>query len=188
MNFSGPWLDSFGRPELGGCWLVWGGSGHGKTRFALALCKYLTNFGRVGYNSLEEGLSLSLQKAVKSTGMVAVAKRFILLDKEPINELRLRLQRPKSPDIIVIDSIQYSGLNKDTAKALVDEFPRKLFVFISHADGKNPAGRTAGAIRFHANVKLFVEGYRITQPVSRYADGACAPFIIWEEGAAKYGE
>ncbi len=186
MGFSGAWLDSFGMPELGGCWLIWGSSGNGKTRFTLQLCKYLAEFGRVAYNSLEEGLSLSMQTAIKSVGMSAVARQFILLDKEPIDELRARLRAQKSPDVVVVDSVQYSGLNKDTAKALVDEFPRKLFVFVSHADGKNPAGRTAGAIRFHANVKLFVEGYRIPQPVSRYKEGICAAFTIWDEGARLY--
>ena len=186
MKFSGPWFDSFGMPELGGCWLIWGNPGNGKTRFALQLCKHLTNFGRVAYNSLEEGLSLSFQTAIKNIGMTAVSRRFILLDKEPVPDLRNRLKRQKSPDIVVVDSVQYSGLNKDTAKALVDEFPRKLFVFVSHADGKNPAGRTAGAIRFHANVKLFIEGFRIPQPVSRYKEGICAPFTIWNEGAQKY--
>jgi hypothetical protein len=186
LPFEGAWFDSFGTPGLSGCWLIWGNSGNGKTRFTLQLCKYLVQFGRVAYNSLEEGLSLSFQSAIKAVGMQDVARRFVLLDKEPIDELRKRLNNQKAPDIIVIDSVQYSGLDKISAKALVDAFPRKLFIFVSHADGKNPAGRTASAIRFHAGVKLWVEGYRIPAPVSRFKDGACAPFTIWEEGAARY--
>ncbi|MDR3132544.1 MAG: ATP-dependent serine protease [Prevotellaceae bacterium] len=186
LPFTGAWFDSFGTPELSGCWLIWGNSGNGKTRFTLQLCKYLANFGRVAYNSLEEGLSLSFQSAIKAVGMRDVTRRFVLLDKEPIDELRARLSGQKSPDVVVIDSIQYSGLSKDTAKALVDEFPRKLFIFVSHADGKNPAGRPASAIRFHAGVKLWVEGYRIPAPVSRYKDGECTPFTIWTEGAERY--
>jgi len=187
MEFTGAWFDSFGTPELGGCWLIWGNAGNGKTRFTLQLCKYLSQFGRVAYNSLEEGLSLSIQNAIKSVGMVAVSRQFILLDKEPIAELRTRLQGQKSPDVVVIDSVQYSGLNKDTAKELVDRFPRKLFIFISHADGKNPAGRTANAIRFHAGVKVWIEGYRVPAPVSRYKEGVCAPYTIWEDGARQLG-
>ncbi|MDR0295171.1 MAG: hypothetical protein LBH91_03135 [Prevotellaceae bacterium] len=183
MEFTGEWYDSFGTPELGGCWLVWGNPGNGKTRFVLQLCKYLANFGRVAYNSLEEGLSLSFQNAIKAIGMQGVERRFVLLDKEPVDELLIRLRAQKSPDVVVIDSVQYSGLNKDTAKALVDEFPRKLFIFISHADGKNPAGRTANAIRFHAGVKVWIEAYRVPLPVSRFKEGACAPFTIWEAGA-----
>ena len=186
LPFTGAWFDSFGTPELSGCWLIWGNSGNGKTRFTLQLCKHLAQFGRVAYNSLEEGLSLSFQSAIKAVGMQDVARRFVLLDKEPMDELRARLNGQKSPDVVVIDSIQYSGLSKDTAKELVDAFPRKLFIFVSHADGKNPAGRPASAIRFHAGVKLWVEGYRIPAPVSRFKDGECAPFTIWEEGAAKY--
>jgi hypothetical protein len=186
LPFTGKWLESFGTPELGGCWLIWGNSGNGKTRFTLQLCKYLAQFGRVAYNSLEEGLSLSFQTAIKSAGMQEVARRFVMLDKEPAAELRERLLARKSPEIVVVDSIQYSGLNKESAKALVDEFPRKLFIFVSHAEGKHPSGRTATAIRFHAGVKLHVEGYRIPAPVSRFKDGACAPFTIWEDGAARY--
>ena len=187
LPFTGAWFDSFGRPELSGCWLIWGNSGNGKTRFTLRLCKYLAAFGRVAYNSLEEGLSLSMQTAIKGVGMQEVARRFVLLDKEPMDELRARLRQQKSPDVVVIDSIQYSGLDKISAKALVDAFPRKLFIFVSHADGKNPAGRTASAIRFHAGVKLWVEGYRIPVPVSRFKEGKCAPFVIWEEGAKRCG-
>jgi hypothetical protein len=186
MAFTGNWLDSFGAPELGGCWLIWGGSGNGKTRFALQLCKYLTRFGRVAYNSLEEGMSLSFQRAIQSVGMQEAASRFVMLDKEPIAALRERLRRQKAPDVIAIDSVQYSGLDRDSAKALVDEFPRRLFIFISHTDGKQPSGRTAAAIRFHAGVKLYVEGYRIPAPISRFKEGVCAPFTIWEEGAARY--
>lgn len=119
--------------------------------------------------------------------MQDVARRFVLLDKEPIDELRVRLHGQKSPDVVVIDSVQYSGLDKISAKALVDEFPRKLFIFISHADGKKPEGRPASAIHFHASVKLWVEGYRISAPISRFKDGECKPFVIWEEGAVRMG-
>jgi hypothetical protein len=188
LPFTGAWFDSFGTPELSGCWLVWGNSGNGKTRFTLQLCKYLSQFGRVAYNSLEEGLSLSFQNAIKAVGMQDAARRFVMLDKEPIDELRARLGGQKSPDVVVIDSVQYSGLDKTSAKTLVDAFPRKLFIFVSHAEGKNPSGRTASAIRFHAGVKLWVEGYRIPAPVSRFKDGECIPFTIWAEGAERYWE
>jgi adenylate kinase family enzyme len=235
MEFEGRWEASFGCPEMSGCWLVWGESGSGKTTFAMQLCRYLTRFGRVAYNSLEEGMSESLRSTVAAAGMEDCSRRFIILDREPIVDrlfvskwfikkvkeflerlvhdnlssqavaqvIRLiesrrpkpskdpeclwdRLERKKSPDIVVIDSIQYAGLDKNTAKELTERFPRKLFIFVSHADGKNPAGRPANAIRFHANVKLWVEGYRIPAPVSRFKNGECAPFTVWTEGAERY--
>ena len=186
MNFEGRWFDSFGTPELSGCWLIWGNSGNGKTRFALQLCKYLTNFGRVAYNSLEEGLSFSMKLAVIETGMVCVSRRFVLLDKEPVPELIARLEKKRSPDIVVIDSLQYSGLDKLSAKELTLRFPRKLFVLVSHAEGNHPAGRTAKSIRFDANLKLRVEGYKIPEPISRFKEGRCNEFVIWEERAKEY--
>ena len=85
-DFDGAFLASFGRPELRGEWLIYGGSGCGKTTFVMQLCKYLTRFRRVAYNSLEQGLSLSLQKAWERVGMEEVGTRIILLDKESLKK------------------------------------------------------------------------------------------------------
>ncbi|MDR2383534.1 MAG: hypothetical protein LBD76_06610 [Prevotellaceae bacterium] len=183
LNFTGSWLSSFGCPELAGSWLIWGNSGNGKTRFALQLAKYLCGFGHVIYDSLEEGLSLSLQKAIVETNLHDVNRRFLLLDKEPVAELAERLARQKSAGVVIIDSIQYSGLSYVDYKAVRARFPQKLFILISHADGKAPAGRVARSIRFDANVKVWIEGYRAF-PVSRYGGGE--PFTIWNEGVVKY--
>lgn len=184
LDFEGRWLASFGKPELCGSWLVWGASGHGKTRFVLQLCKYLCRFGRVAYDSLEEGLSKSMQNAILDVGMKDTARRFVLLDKENIADLIERLQRRKSPDIIVIDSVQYTGMTYNDYKKLRDEFPRKLFILISHADGKEPAGRVAKSIRYDAFVKIRIVGYKAF-PISRYGGGEA--YTIWEKGATDYG-
>jgi len=181
MAFDGEWLAHVGQPERSGSWLIWGNSGNGKTRYALMLGKYLTKFGRVAYNSLEEGISESLKRAVMDTGLVGV-RRFILLDKEPIAELANRLSRRKSPDMVISDSIQYSGLNYRDYRQLRDTFRNKLFIFISHADGREPAGRTARSVRYDANVKIYIEGYRAFA-ASRYGGGQT--YIIWEEGTKK---
>lgn len=77
-DFDGPFLASFGRPELRGVWIIWGGSGSGKTTFTLQLCKYLTKFGRVAYDSLEQGLSLSLQRAWERVEMAEAGSNIIV--------------------------------------------------------------------------------------------------------------
>jgi hypothetical protein len=183
MDFEGSWLNSFGCPELSGSWLIWGGSGNGKTRFALKLSKYLCRFGRVVYNSLEEGLSLSMQNAIREVGMTDVSRRFLLLDKEPIKDLTERLGKQKSADIVIIDSLQYSGLNYERYKMLKDSFRGKLFIFVSHAEGKQPEGRIAKSIRFDSNVKIWIEGYKAVV-VSRFGGGEL--FTIWDKGAIQY--
>ena len=69
-DFSGRWLESFGRPELRGAWIIYGESGSGKTHFALQLLKYLSGFvDRAAYDTLEQGLSLSFQNAWKDAAM-----------------------------------------------------------------------------------------------------------------------
>jgi hypothetical protein len=183
LPFEGEWRDAFGLPELTGAWLVWGNSGNGKTRFALQLAKYLCSFCRVGYNTLEEGASLSFKRAVEQVNFNGQANRMVILDKEPVSELIARLKRPKSPEVIIIDSVQYTGMTFEEYKLLREMFRRKLFILVSHADGKLPEGRVAKKIRFDAMVKVWIEGYRAF-PVSRYGGGA--PFTIWPEGADQF--
>ena len=122
--------------------------------------------------------------AIRDVGMTG-AKGFILLDKEPIEELAVRLRKRKSPDVIFIDSLQYSGMNYAEYKALRDEFRNKLFIFISHADGREPKGQVGKSIKYDAFVKIAVIGYRAF-PQSRYGGGA--PYTVWEKGAMEYWE
>lgn len=174
-----------GEPELTGSWMIFGGSGNGKTSFSLQLAKQLSSFKKVAYDSLEEGVSLSMQKAFKRTGMESARKKIILLDMESIEDLKVRLRRRRSPDIIFIDSIQYSGLNKKAYESLKREFRKKLFIWISHADGKKPGGRLANAVYYDSFVKIRVEGYK-AHAISRYADGKTEPYTIWQQGADEY--
>lgn len=183
LDFDGPWLDAIGRPELTGSWIVWGNSANGKTRFALQLARYLARFVKVAYNSLEEGLSVTMREAVLSIGMADVQRNFILLDKETITELAERLGKRKSTDVVIIDSLQYTGLTYTEYKMLRDRFRHKLFIFISHAEGKLPKGNVAKSVRYDANVKILVEGYKAFCE-SRYGGGQ--PFTIWAKGAQEY--
>lgn len=188
--FTGAWLASFGRPELRGAWFVFGGSGSGKTTFVLQLCKYLTQFRRVAYDSLEQGLSLSFQRAWERVGMEDVGTQIIMLIKEDLQEIITRLKKKQSPDVIVIDSVQYlHGLRWKDYTTLKELFPNKLFIFVSHEKNKQPDGGIAIKIRYDADIKMRVEGYKafIT---TRYAvpelgEGG-EDYVIWEEGANKY--
>jgi len=189
-EFTGPYLASFGKPELKGTWLIFGGSGCGKTTFTMQICKYLTKFGRVAYDSMEQGLSLSLQKAWERVKMGEAGSKIVLLDKETPSELTKRLRQRKSPDIIVVDSVQY-WLNftmRDYMK-MKERFPKKLFIFISQEKRGQPRGSIAQNIRYDADIKIRVEGYKAfvttRYEVAEKGEGG-ADFIIWKEGAEKY--
>lgn len=189
-DFEGRWLRSLGRPELRGTWLVYGGSGCGKTTFVLEMCKYLTKFGRVAYNSLEQGLSLSLQKAWERVGMSEAGTNIILLDKESAKDMTDRLNKRKSPDIIVIDSVQYwRRYTIEDHLKLRNTYPDKLFIYISQERKGEPKGSTAQNIRYDADIKIRVEGYKAfvttRYEVPEKQEGG-ADFVIWEQGANEY--
>lgn len=184
LNFTGEWQRTFGNPELKGTIFIHGKSGNGKTTFVAKLAKYLTNFGRVAYNSLEEGDSETIKRAFKLAGMHEVKKKIILLDKEPLSELKARLSKHKAPKIVIIDSIQYLRIKWEEWLDFVNEFSNTLFVVISQSTGKNPKGTLADNIYYDAAVKLFVEGYVAFVAASRYGGGK--PFIIWDKRAEEY--
>lgn len=183
LPFENEWLASIGSPELKGGWIIWGNSANGKTRFALKLAKYMANFVRVAYDSLEEGLSLSMQKAIIDVGMSDVKRSFVLLDKETVPMLRERLTKQRSPQVVIIDSLQYTGLTYKDYTTLINDFPHKLFILVSHADGREPRGNVGKAIKYDAFVKIYVEGYKAFAQ-SRYGGGE--PFVVWQKGADAY--
>jgi predicted ATP-dependent serine protease len=183
MEFDGAFLDAFGKPEVRGSWLIYGRSGEGKTRFSLQLAKYLTRFGKVLINSLEEGVSASIREGFRSVQMETVKKRIHLLDQEPMNTLIQRLTLRNAAQFVIIDSIQYTFMDIVQYKEMLQQFPNKLFIFTSHAKGKEPKGSLAESVWFDSNVKIWVEGYRAF-PKSRY--GGELPFDIWPERASQY--
>ena len=133
--FSGAWYDAFGTPERRGIWIIWGNTGSGKTSFVMQLCKELCKYGRVAYDSLEEGACLTMQNSLKRFNMQEVNGKFLLLDVEPIDQLCLRMKRQKSPDFVVIDSLQYTQLTYAQFIKIKEAYRNKLIIFISHASG-----------------------------------------------------
>lgn len=182
--FDGDWYEAFGKPEKKGVWFIWGNSGNGKTSFVMQLCKYLCRFGRVAYNSLEEGVGLTMQNSLIRFGMMDVNRKFLLLDAESMEQLELRLKRQKSPDFVVIDSFQYTMMTFKQYIEFRERHKNKLLIFISHADGKLPSGRSARSVMYNADLKIYVEGYRAFSK-GRYI-GPKKYFDIWPEEAERY--
>lgn len=183
LDFDGEWLAAVGRPQVGGSWMIYGAPKNGKTSLAMKLARYLTRWCRVAYDSVEEGLSLSLQSCVARTFGGEGGKRFLLLDKEGAGELTERLAKRCSPDVVVIDSVQFMGLRWEEYMGLKERFPHKLFIYVSHVEGSQPEGRVARKIWRDSDVYIRVEGFR-GFPVSRYMGGA--PVDVDAEMAERY--
>lgn len=182
--FEGKWRDAFDTPESRGVWFIWGNSGNGKTSFVMQLCKELCRYDRVAFNSLEEGTRLTVQNNLKRFGMAEVSRRLSFI-KEDIPALKERLRRHKSFNIVVIDSIQYTQMTYKDYIRLKDEFSDKLFIFLSHARGKNPKGDAATSVMYDADLKIWVEGY-VAYSKGRY-QGDTGRYTIWETGAREAG-
>jgi len=182
--FTGKWEEAFGAPECVGVWFIWGNSGNGKTSFVMQLCKELAKFGKVGYNSLEEGVSLSMQNAIQRFNMVEENRKVVFLDGESMEELSERLKKPKQPKFIVIDSFQYTQMNYKAYLKFKEMHRDKLIIFISHADGSNPSGRSAKSVMYDSSLKIWVQGYKAFSK-GRFI-GSTGQYTIWEEGAFKY--
>lgn len=183
-EFTGQWQAAIGNPAKSGTWIIWGASGNGKTSFVMQLAKYLCGFGKVIYDSLEEGTSLSFQKSLKRHGMEDTRKRLMVLDREPMDQLSERLSRKKSAPIVIIDSFQYSGLSYQAYCEMKEHHSNKLLIFISHAEGMKPEGRPAKKVEYDADVKIFVSCFK-AMCKSRFLDHPGEPITVWEEGAAK---
>lgn len=172
--------DSFlrlmGEPEKRGCWIIWGKSFNGKSSFAIRLMGELADCGMsVLYLSLEEGLGMSLRR--KLTYLVG-NKNIRFMERANRVDLENELKKQRSANCIIVDSLQYLNINKAGYQRLKEEFPNKLFIWISHANGNNQPKGLGDYVKYDASVKIIVDGF-VARANSRYGGGE--EFIVWEE-------
>lgn len=184
IRLSKEFHDAYGEVESTGVWFIWGGSGSGKSSFVMQLAKELCRHGRVIYNSLEEGVSLSFQNRLRLFKMEEVSKRFTIV-QEDATELSARLEKPKSPNIVIIDSFQYFEMNYAQYKKFKNRHKNKLIIIISQAEGKQPFDRTAKKVMYDASMKIHVEGHRATSK-GRFFGKDKDYFDSWPERAELY--
>lgn len=186
LEFSGDWEKCFGKPDKAFSAAFYGDTSNGKTEAAIQFAKYLTNFGKVDYNSLEQGLSATMRNALIRNNMESAENTFRLLDRLPFEELINRFSKNKSADFLFVDSAQYLRINKAQyyqLKELMLE-KRKGIVWILQAKGNKPKGALADDILFDVDIKAKAEGFKLF-PDGRL-NGGGEPYVVWPEKAAKY--
>lgn len=162
----------------------WGNSGNGKSSAVMSFAKMLTAYGTVLYVSREEGFSLSFQNMLSRFSMTDCGVRFQVSDDGNVEQLVERLEKQRSPEFVVIDSVQMLGMTFKEYRALKDRFPRKLIVLVSQAAGKQPDGRPATRMMYDADLKIWVEGYTAYSK-GRFI-GPTGNYRVWDEGAERY--
>lgn len=184
ITFEGEWGNCIGTMDRAGVVLFWGNSGNGKSSAVISFCKELTKHGKVLFVSLEEGYSLSFQNTLQRFDMYSCGSRFQVIDHTTVEELTERLGKPKSPEFVVIDSFQYLGMSHKDYLSFKGRFPNKLLVFVSHAEGRQPSGRAAKAVKYDAMQKIWVEGH-VAFTNGRFI-GKTGQAVIWKQGASEY--
>jgi len=182
-NLSEKWNASMGKVDEHFIMLIWGSSANGKSSFTMELVNDLSRMGTTLYVSLEEGHTLSLQSNVMrhiSPDNKNVRFADHKMDYETLLQL---LDKKRSPKITIIDSLQYWAIDYRKYQQLKERYPKKSFIFVSHANGKLPDGKTGSKIMYDAGIKVRIEGF-IAFVASRY--GGNKNYVIWEEGAKKY--
>jgi hypothetical protein len=177
---------SFGKLVKNFTMTLWGNSSNGKSTMNVEFLKVIMNYGKVLYVALEEGHEATTQINFASlsddyNGKIEFADHTMTFD-----ELWKKLDKKKSPPFVVIDSIQYwEGFTWEKYKKFKEHFvnkKKKGIVFVSHAEGKEPAGTLAKRIRYDTGLKVFVKGF-IAFVGSRYRNRK--NFVVWEEGARR---
>lgn len=168
--------------------MVYGDSFNGKTSYLYDFLKLLMCYFQVLYVALEEGFSSTTVSNIEEylddevhSGKILIADAGMTYE-----ELVIYLKRKKSPHVVVIDSVQYWNINYVTYKKLKEQFKRKIFIFISHAESGKPVGATARRIRFDADIKVFICGF-VAFIGSRFNKGKPPQAVVnWPEGAKEY--
>lgn len=183
IRLGGGWDECVGEIETTGIWFIWGNSGNGKTSAVVSLCKELSAFGKVLYNSREEGVSLTMQNTLRRYGMGELGSRFQLANMS-LQELDEKISRQRSPKFVVLDSFQFMGLTYKDFRAFCEKHKNKMLIFVSRTRGRQPEGRAAISAMYDASCKIWVEGYKAFSK-GRFV-GTTGEMTIWDEGAKKY--
>ena len=188
LAFTGEWFDSFGEPPASGSWMIYGTSGSGKTGFALKLAKYLTNFDRVLYWSLEQGNSPTFKRAWYRERMSDCGTDIMMADEEEtFDSIAKTMCQRKGRNILIIDSItplKGQSFNIIQYERFRKRMKGKLLIWVSHEKGGIPDTNVGDYILKLADLKMRVEGFKVM--TNTRAGDKMKDFIAWEKGAKEY--
>ena len=132
--FTDDFLDVFGTPTTGGCWIVYGKEKNGKTWASLLLAKALKKYGRALYISAEEGFDKDFVESCKRAKIPPKCKGLHFLSYQSPCSLRERLSKRRAPEVVFLDNdtVYSETLRPKEFQSLLLDFPQVLFVLIAH--------------------------------------------------------
>ena len=190
IPFRGDWEAAFGHPEKGGCWIIFGKAGSGKTSFALQLAKEFDELKfKVLYQSIEMGACKDFRDSLAENKISSSTHKITFNAGATIDELDEYLSKKQSPDVIFTDSIQYwhnqYGVSADDIIRLRQKHKNKIFIFISHIKNNEVEGSDAYETKRDSFIRIQVENFRALF-IGRGKGGKKGYYTIWPEGAARH--
>ena len=184
FELDGVWLDTMGRPEKNGAWLIWGSEKNGKTWLTLLLSDMLCRHEKLFYMSAEEGTGSAFIDSLKRANINSKNNMMHLMPYESLTDLYSRLKARRAPRIVVIDNLTVYAkeLRGGALEKLLRDFPSVLFIFLAHEEKGEPYTAAAKLLRKLAKLIFYVEGLACT------VGGRCpgGQLIIDPERAALY--
>jgi hypothetical protein len=164
FELSEPWSTVLGEIEKNGLWLIWGAEKNGKTWLALQLANYLSTIQQILYISAEEGVGHAFVESCKRAKIESKNKMLKMSEYLTIDELREKLDKRRSADIVFIDNITVYNdeLKNGQMRKLLNDYSSKLFIFLAHEDRGEPYTATAKLARRLAKVIVHVRGLACT--------------------------
>lgn len=166
----GLWKRAMGEPTRAGIWVIYGKEKNGKTWVALLISDLLSAFERVIYISGEEGADKPFVDSVKRAGIVPKdKKKLIFTEYETVEEIEERLDKKKSPNIVVIDNttVYAEDFKGGVLRKWMHKYPNKLFIYVSHEEKNEPSNALGKLAKKLAKIIVRVEG------LTAFVSGRC---------------
>ena len=162
----GSYNELFGRPESKFIAMNYGESGGGKSVFTLQFAEFFANnFGKVLYNSHEEGVNQTLRDRIVEFNIDA--PKLYFGNKLSFDEMVDKIQR-NYYRLVIIDSVQYMNFTYAQLKELTAKFSRRQLSIILVSFGTAKGSPTKATDLLHAcDIKAYFKNGRVNI-TSRY--------------------
>lgn len=166
IPFAGEWETLLGTPERGFMMNIYGEKFAGKSTFGLRLLKYLQNFGKCIYFSVEEGDKLTVQTKLK-----ALDVRGLDISTEQLPQAILKMA--SKYDFVLIDSLSSAKIDAQTLRETrMRSKKATAYIGILHV---RTDGKLKGGTEFEHNPDIILhvdKGHKITVEKNRYMVGS----------------
>ncbi len=155
-----------GSPERKFIAICYGESGSGKSVFLLQFADYFANnFGKVLYNSHEEGANQTIQDRINNFNIES--SKLFVADSLAFDDMCEKIER-NYYRLVIIDSVKYMGFTFSQLKELRIRFAKRHLSVIMVDFGKAKGNPQSGVDLLHASdVKMFFKNGTIYS-ISRY--------------------